>query len=235
MRQKIALFPLASLGGSRYDRGMNKNKNESVMINLVKTEDGLAYDVTIQKETATLWQYIKALDDFLEEKVAPCLGCDSCCYQRIPLTLPDIYGYAGREKESIANFLRQHAEICKKGFALDIQLRQGEDGICTFLDGEEQRCTDHSHRSLVCHTYICLPQTGRARKMREYLINEGEDALAGALFQMGLCDQWRDLQENYPLKPQWQNKTYEEIFLKNVLTSDLWEILTAPSSLEIIG
>ena len=93
----------------------------------------------------------------------------------------------------------------------------------------------YTYSSLVCHTYICLPQTERARKMREYLINEGEDALAGALFQMGLCDQWRDLQENYPLKPQWQNKTYEEIFLKNVLTSDLWEILTAPSSLEIIG
>ena len=86
----------------------------------------------------------------------------------------------------------------QKGFALDIQLRQERTESAPFLDGEEQRCTDHSHRSLVCHTYICLPQTGRARKMREYLINEGEDALAGALFQMGLCDQWRDLQENYP-------------------------------------
>lgn len=213
----------------------NQNQNQTIAVHLVKTEEGLAYDVTILEGSATLWQYIKALDDFLDEKVAPCLGCDNCCYQRIPLTLPDIYSYAGQGQDAIAAFLRQRAEIRKKGYALDIQLRQGVNGICTFLDGAEQRCTDHSHRSLVCHTYICLPQTGRARELREFLINEGEDALAGALFQMGLCDQWRDLEKDYPVKPQWQHKTYQEILLKDVLSSDLWAKLTVPPSLEVVG
>ena len=53
---------------------MNKNKNESVMINLVKTEDGLAYDVTIKKKPPHYGSISRHFDDFLEEKVAPLFG-----------------------------------------------------------------------------------------------------------------------------------------------------------------
>ena len=96
------------------------NKNQNITVSLVKVEDGLAYEVTIHSEAATLWQYIETLDNFLDEKVAPCLGCDNCCYQRIPLTLPDIYGYAGKEKEAIGRFLDRSTVIQKEGFALDL-------------------------------------------------------------------------------------------------------------------
>lgn len=209
--------------------------NKTITVSLVKVEDGLAYDVKIEYEKATLWQYIETLDRFLDERVAPCLGCDNCCYQRIPLTLPDIYHYAGQEKAGISAFLNKSAVMEKDGPALDVKLRQGEEGICIFLDGDEQRCTDYPHRSLVCHTYICLPQTSRAREMREHLINEGEDALIGVLFQLGLCEGYEDLAAAYPIKPQWQGKHYDEILLKDVLPAELWETMTAPSAFETIG
>lgn len=204
--------------------------NEYIKISLVKYNEGFAYDVEIKDENATLWQYIEALDAFLDEKVAPCLGCDNCCYQRIPLTLPDIYSYAGKEKEDIAAFLRERAVIEKKGRALDIRLQQKDEDACTFLDTEEQRCLNHKTRSLVCHTYICIPQTERSLTLREFLINEGEDALLGELHSLGLLGKYAALGESYPQKPHWQGKSYKEILLKDVVNPTLWEVLTKPLS-----
>lgn len=203
-------------------------KNNNVEVNLVSVNEGFAYDVKINSDEATLSEYVEALDNFLDEKVAPCLGCDNCCYQRIPLMLPDIYDYAGFAQEAVGEFLGAKAVIAKEGLALDIRLKQVEDEACVFLDSQEQRCTDHIHRSLVCHTYVCLPQTLRAREMREYLINQGEDALIAQLFNWNLLAEFADLQHNYPVKENWQGKTYQEILLKEVLSPKLWAALTNP-------
>ena len=197
-------------------------------IKLVKTAEGFAYDVEILEENATVGQYIEALDAFLDAKVAPCLGCDNCCYQRIPLTLPDLYAYGGREKARVAAFLQDRVQIEKKGRALDLYLRRDAAEACTFLDRQQQRCLDHPHRSLVCHTYICLPQTARANALREFLINDGEDAAFGALFHWGLLEDFNACRESYPIKPAWQGKTHQEVLLKDVLPAKLWETLTSP-------
>ena len=97
-------------------------------------EDGFAYDVTILDENATVGQYIDLLDAFLAEKIAPCIGCDLCCKQRIPLTLPDLYAYAGRKREDIEAFLKEKTLIRKSGVVYDIQLAQRDDGSCIYLD-----------------------------------------------------------------------------------------------------
>ncbi|MGN0963133.1 MAG: YkgJ family cysteine cluster protein [Clostridia bacterium] len=189
---------------------------------IIPAGDGFAYDVRLLDEDATVADYIRLLDEFLDEKVAPCLGCDLCCSQRIPLTLPDIYTYAGKEKESIAAFLEEKAEIRRDGRAVDIKVAQRENGSCVFLDEEYHRCADHPHRSLVCHTYICLPQTARARDLREELINGGEDALAGALFDLGIL---KDGEKDYPVDERWQGKTFDEIRLRDVLSPSVYTAL----------
>ena len=206
---------------------MDMNSNSKVEVKLIQEEEGFAYDVQIKDAAATLWDYIESLDAFLEAKVAPCLGCDNCCYQRIPLTLPDIYNYAGRNPEAIGKFLREKCVVERCGPMVDIRLAQGKDGICVFLDGENQRCLDHSHRSLVCHTYICLPQTARARELREYLINQGEDALAAELLSLGLLQSSLSEGLSYTVPAAWCRKTYDEIILKEVLSPELWAALTA--------
>ncbi|MDO4541507.1 MAG: YkgJ family cysteine cluster protein [Bacillota bacterium] len=206
-----------------------KNDNKNVEIKLVSTDTGFAYDVEITDPKATLGEYIDSLDAFLEEKVASCLGCDNCCYQRIPLILPDIYNYAGSSPETADRFLQERCTIKKCGPALDISLAQGQEGICTFLDGENQRCTDHRRRSMVCHTYICIPQTPRARELRETLINQGEDALIGELFAWGLLPQYQDLSSAYPIKEHWQNRSYDRVILQEVLPRELWKRLRYPA------
>ena len=199
-----------------------EKKQKTLEFSIIRAGDGFAYDVRLLDEDATVADYIRLLDEFLDEKVAPCLGCDLCCSQRIPLTLPDIYTYAGKEKESIAAFLEEKAEIRRDGRAVDIKVAQRENGSCVFLDEEHHRCADHPHRSLVCHTYICLPQTARARDLREELINGGEDALAGALFDLGILT---DGEKDYPVDPRWQGKTFDEIRLRDVLSPSVYTAL----------
>lgn len=197
---------------------------DTLAFEIIKVEDGFAYDVRLLDENATVGDYIRLLDEFLDEKVAPCLGCDLCCSQRIPLTLPDIYTYADRERNSIAAFLKEKAEVRYNGKAVDIKLAQRKDGSCIFLDRENQKCSDHIHRSLTCHTYICLPQTPRAREMREELINKGEDALVAALYDLDLLE-GKERGENYPVNSHWQNKSFDEILLRDVLSPSVYAAL----------
>ena len=201
-----------------------EKKKEPLEFSIIPAGDGFAYDVALLEEDATVADYIRILDDFLDAKVAPCLGCDLCCSQRIPLTLPDLYTYAGRERESIAAFLKEKAEIRYDGGAVDIKLAQREDGSCIFLDVEGHRCSDHPHRSLVCHTYICLTQTARAKDLREELINGGEDALAAFLFDLGLLED-NGRAENYPVDERWQGKSFDEIRLRDVLSPSVYAAL----------
>lgn len=197
---------------------------DTLAFEIIKVEDGFAYDVRLLEESATVGDYIRLLDEFLDEKVAPCLGCDLCCSQRIPLTLPDVYTYAGRERDSIAAFLKEKAEIRYNGKAVDIKLAQRTDDSCVFLDREHQKCADHLHRSLTCHTYICLPQTPRARELREELINKGEDALVAALYELDLLKD-KERAADYPVDPHWQNRSFDEILLRDVLSPSVYAAL----------
>ena len=191
-------------------------KNEPLKIEIVETEEGLAYDVTVAADDATVGDYIRFFDAFLEEKIAPCLGCDLCCSQRIPLTLPDVATYAGDDgTAAFAAFIEKYATITFDGKAVDIKLAQRTDGSCIFLDRERHRCLDHPHRGLVCHSYICMPQTERSRALREALINDGEDALIGELFRRGIVDD-AERAAFYPPDPRWQ-KPFKDIPLKSVL------------------
>ena len=191
-------------------------KNPHFEIKIIPAGDGFAYDIALLDEEATIAQYITEFDAFLDDKVAPCLGCDLCCHQRIPLTLPDLYTYAGQDRDAIAAFMEAKAEVRTAGKAVDIKLRQKNNGSCIFLDEENQKCADHLRRSLVCHTYICLPQTPRAKALREALIASGEDALVGYLFAGGLLKNDTG-KVDYPVDPVWDGKTFGEIRLKDVL------------------
>lgn len=201
-----------------------KENNPPLTIKMIPVDDGFAYDITVMDENATVGDYMEILDQFLEEKVAPCLGCDLCCKQRIPLTLPDLYAYAGHAQNELTTFLQEKTKISKNGQVYDIKLAQRADDSCVFLDTGNQRCLDHLHRSLVCHTYICLPQTERARNLREELINKGEDALIGAVFALGVIKDEKG-QTNYPISPVWQGKDFHEIKLREALSPSVFAAL----------
>ncbi len=84
---------------------MKNTAKNKVAIKLVKGSDGmLNYDVQVLDQEANIQDYLDALNDFQEEKVAPCDGCSNCCWERVPLTAPDVLRYAaafyGNEPEA---------------------------------------------------------------------------------------------------------------------------------------
>ncbi len=200
-----------------------------VAIDLLPREDGFCLDAAVFSPKATVADYIDAMDHFLEERVTPCLGCDSCCHERVPLTLPDLYGYAGRDAGAVAAFVEECCDFQSHGPALDIRLRQREDASCLFLDRKAQRCLHYRQRGIVCHTYICLPSSERALALRSAIVNRGEDALIGWLLSpemsRRLGNPFPRRQRDYPVLPEWQGNGYGEILLRQVLPGALWKSL----------
>jgi Fe-S-cluster containining protein len=72
-----------------------KTMNNKVEIKLLKEGGGLlSYDVRVLDQEASVQDYLDALNGFQEEKMASCDGCSNCCWERVPLTAPDVWRYA---------------------------------------------------------------------------------------------------------------------------------------------
>jgi Fe-S-cluster containining protein len=141
------------------------------------------YDVQILETDATVKDYLDSLNQFQEDKVAPCLGCSGCCWERAPLTAPDIFQFgnhlfAGRSTDQpIRRFLEAYGLVYAEEGVVDIIIRRDSDNACIFLDKVQQCCKQHSIRSFVCQSYICLPTSQRAAALREQIVNAGENEL----------------------------------------------------------
>jgi len=177
--------------------------NPKVKVIPVKIKNKTGYDIQITDSTATVQDYLDALNyAILREPLArtrapgkgkKCYGCDLCCGERIPLTLPDALalsallaqraGSSNVQNSSASNFpqlqkfLARYGYVLVEGRAVDITLRLDEDGFCPFLDRKRRLCTVYEARPLVCQTFICCPQTRRARDLRSAIVNTGEDEL----------------------------------------------------------
>lgn len=195
-----------------------------VKVSLVEFPDlGFGYDIEILAEDATAGDYIAALDAWQERYLAQCKGCDGCCRERAPLTLPDFYPYqaAFPQAADILSWLAWCGQVVKlPNGAVDILLKRVTSGACTFLIEDMKICREHAVRSLVCHTHVCLPKSSRADALRTYLVNRGEDALVAAWLAAGGDGSGVD-REGYPLLPDFQ-QPWQNLMLKKVLPSDLW-------------
>ncbi|MBM7865320.1 hypothetical protein GTO89_00860 [Heliobacterium gestii] len=181
---------------------------ERVVLERREFPDGLGYDVTACHPGATVADYLGAVDAFFERSIwtalrqgcnrtgwNACEGCPGCCRERIPLTvadavrlalsLPDVAERAQSAGVVTAEDLLQAIEafghIHTRGRAVDITLRRTEDGWCGLFNHSTHRCHRHAFRPLVCRTYFCCPVSHRAEKLRQRLLNAGEDELVRRL------------------------------------------------------
>lgn len=195
-----------------------------VGVSLVDFPDlGLGYDIEILAKDATAGDYIAALDAWQAQYLAQCKGCDGCCRERAPLTLPDFYPYQALfpQASDVFSWLTWCGQVVKlPNGAVDILLKREKSGACTFLVEDEKICREHAVRSLVCHTHICLPKSGRADALRTYLVNRGEDALVAAWLAAGGDAKGVDTNA-YPLLTDFQ-RPWENVILQEVLPPDLW-------------
>ena len=210
-------------------------------------EAGFGYDVEILSETATVGDYVAALDAFQSSTMADCRGCDGCCHERVPLTYADYFlgrGYLAQQQQtqpeaiSLAAWLQAVATPQRLGEALDLVLNRQENGACQFLRIDQKECCCHPYRTLACRTHCCLPKSPRALDLRSAIINAGEDELCWQLLTLpeppwpqllqGACA--ADYQDNgfHP----YTGADWQQVPLHSLVENSLWGKLTTLSTKE---
>lgn len=198
------------------------------------------YDILIKYENATVQDYIDALDWFIENSECfrsrnpqkeNCVGCDLCCQERIPVTLVDALKIS---EHNLSDAFKDLLHVYVEDRVVDITMGLNEEGRCRFLDRETGRCRNYSNRPLVCHTFICCPSSGRARQLREEVVNSGEDELVRSWFGIKTANGLPVIHEgidpnpdikDYQKTPFYGVGDYQQIKLKNICSPGLWKKL----------
>jgi len=212
-------------------------KKEKVRVFLVQfSEESLGYDIEICDPTASVDDYMSALEDFAASHLADCQGCDTCCWERAPLTSVDIGPLSQLLPASSAPahaVVEAYATlfIGKDGVG-DIYLRRGNDNACFFLDKKTKRCRNHPARPFVCRTHFCLPKTQRAQALRGAVVNVGENELIRLLLTEEAAGTKelignRLAKEDYLPGPLTGITSYEDILIRLITSEALWQELQA--------
>lgn len=211
---------------------------------LVQFDDCWGYDLEIFEEDATIQDYLDGLNHFQENHVDSCKGCDGCCYERIPLTSLDVLRYLDDEEvlsrlkngaPLLSSFIENYCYVSGQGPVLDISLKRNPDQSCIFLDREQKICRNHISRSFVCQSFVCLPHSDRAGKLRDILLNTGEDDLVrrylleakakGAAPVIHENNQAAPSLDDYPENSFSGKSRYHQIPIKDTLPETLWREL----------
>ena len=221
-------------------------RNNKVQVLLQNFNHAFGYDLVVTDESATIQDYLDALNHAIEElsltrgrkKVRSCQGCELCCAERAPLTAVDIMNikkHLNAADELLQQTLDRMAYIVVNGPAVDITLRRGEDERCIFLSRKNRLCTIYSVRPLVCQTFICCPASAKAAKLREVIVNCGEDELVRQwLVQAKERGESPGYHEAFKPKinlKDWKHnvftakRNYRDIKLKELCSSSLWKQL----------
>jgi len=217
-----------------------------VLVKVVRINGVNGYDVLVADHAATVGDYLDALNRAIEEmplhrgraRRRACKGCDRCCAERLPLTAIDAEVLRRATwTPNLSAFLARYGHVLVDGRAVDITLARREDGRCCFLDPANRTCRLYAARPLVCQTFICCPQTKRARRLREVLVNRGEDELVRRwLAEAGAAGREPVIHEGYnprvrdtdwPATPFADREVYDEIPLREVCPPGIWRELTS--------
>ncbi|WP_238134239.1 YkgJ family cysteine cluster protein [Calderihabitans maritimus] len=214
------------------------------------------YDLIVADPEATVQDYLDALEQltmndsiYLSRNVGgQCEGCDRCCGERIPLTYIDILRLKRSQylqkvtggRVDLRYILDRFCYVVVEGPSVDIMLRTGEDGYCIFLDRKERRCFVYPYRPLVCQSFFCCPSSRKARKLREAIVNQGEDELVRKwLLDAGYhgedlliheaCDP-KVNPDDWPPNCFTGKRYYWEVRLADLCSPSLWRKLTLLSN-----
>jgi len=219
-----------------------------VHVFLARFDDAVGYDLEILDERASVQDYLDGLNEFQEKYVDNCKGCDGCCYERIPLTSIDVLQYLDdpevaaelktmqKEGQSpLSAFIENYCYVSGTGPVLDIALKRNPDYSCIFLNRDEKTCTNHRSRSFVCQSFVCLPHGEGAGKLRDVILNTGEDDLVhrylleakekGVLPVIHENNQAAPSLDDYPGNPFTGKSRYHQVLIKDIIPQKLWQEL----------
>lgn len=196
----------------------------------------LGCDIAVYDDTTSLADFLFAMDAFAEQYIADCRGCDGCCKERAPLIAADIAALGTLLPENtfpVHAVCRAFAEIdVRRNGSVDIYFRRLQNGACNLLNQKEKICQEHACRAFVCRSHFCLPRSEAISRLREEVVNMGENELTRLLLAEELNGALpitpKPLLEminpaDYPPNEQSGKKTYADIILREVLSEGLWQ------------
>lgn len=198
------------------------------------------YDVTVYSKTATVQDYLDALNRAFESlpltrtrrpEEPACHGCDRCCAERAPLTIIDCLNLSlAIETRTLSDFLFHYSNIAVTGPVVDITLRRLEDGYCVFLNREARTCRVYPVRPFVCQTFFCCPATPRSLALREAIVNKGEDELVRRWLRTRRVVHYAEMPRvrarDWPKTPFTDKWDYNAVRLRTVVSRRLWRELS---------
>jgi Fe-S-cluster containining protein len=219
-----------------------------VNVFLTNFQDTAGYDLEVLNPAATVQDYLDSLNSFQDKFIAPCRGCDNCCWERIPLTYLDVVNYINdpniRDLLShgippLTAFIHRFCFVFGQGQVVDIFLRQQDNSACVFLNIDRQICSCHASRSLVCQTFVCLPHSQRGEELRNIIVNTGEDELVRQYLleaeALGEPIKFNESQNasprlaDYPPTVFSGKTSYREVRIKDIVPESLWNKLYHPN------
>lgn len=211
---------------------MTMHKAEAFLITL--EEHQLGHDLRLHSDNATVADVLESLAAFAQERLHECRGCDGCCYERAPLTAPDIPALA--TLLPAGNFpaqavCRAFAEVfTAQNGIVDITLRRDEAGACLFLQKESKCCQNWLERPFVCRSHFCLPRSSRLEALRAAIVNRGENELIRLLLAEEAAGAPSFLPpgidpSHYPPDPAFAAGKWRNISVKDVTSPKLWRKL----------
>ncbi|WP_027717674.1 YkgJ family cysteine cluster protein [Desulfovirgula thermocuniculi] len=209
------------------------------------------YDLEVLAPEATVQDYLEAVNRFIAEEYGGrlCSGgpgrpCTACCWERVPLTYPDVAAYLAEEsiREQLAGapspllaFLERFAHVVVDGPVVDVSLARKHDGSCLFLDAGRGRCALYARRPLVCQTYLCRRPSRRAARVRSRVVNAGMDELVRRMLlesrRLGRLPVMHESRrpcprpEDYDPGPFRGRERFGEVLLRDLLPPGLWRDL----------
>lgn len=232
-------------------RYREKCSNGRVEVFVKKFRQLKGYDLRVIDPAATIGDYLQVMEEAIaclplsrlwhsvRRGKRECYGCDSCCWERLPLTIIDFFQLqkaliqSSVQVTGINDFLKRYGYVVVEGRVVDISLARPE-GACIFLDRASHTCKVYDYRPLVCRTFICCPSTRRAQSLRSILTNKGMDELVRLWLKEK--EQGIELVVHFSRKPAVRERdwpatvfaghdSYEQIPLRRVLPLSLWQIL----------
>lgn len=212
-----------------------------IMFKKTQEKNGPGFRLGFKHFHVSLQEFLDHINRFIEagglprlwpENTERCQGCHLCCHEPLPAASIDVFNISRALKINFTDVFK-YLNLEVDGNVLDITLKR-KNGDCVFLN-KQGCCRIYDDRPFLCQTYICCHMHEGVEELRSQVVNQGMDELVrlailafkkegkslpvsrGKIKNVSLAD--------WPKNCFSGKSTWSQVYLENVLTSDLKKVL----------
>ncbi|MEN6390975.1 MAG: YkgJ family cysteine cluster protein [Syntrophomonas sp.] len=213
----------------------------AIILKKSRERNGPGFGLGLKEFHVSLQELLDQINNLIEagglprlwpETIEQCAGCHLCCHEPLPVTSIDLLSICrALQIDFIDAFKYLNLEV--DGNVIDITLKRRK-GDCIFLN-KQGRCRIYNDRPFLCQTYICCHMHEGVEELRSQVVNQGMDELVrlallrfkkeGKILPVSRGNTRNVSLNDWPVNCFSGKSTYVDVFLENVLSSDLKKVL----------